>query len=117
MKSCACTLMSPSCAYAAGATARTTAYRVRASVRRAARAALMNGRWRFAHPAWRLRSLDDWRTPWSGGERGIRTLEGLLTLTPLAGVRLRPLGHLSAAKETWLLQERVTPLAGRQSYS
>src|ERR1700722_9410323 len=27
-----------------------------------------------------------------GGERGIRTLEGLLTLTPLAGVRLRPLG-------------------------
>jgi hypothetical protein len=32
-----------------------------------------------------------------GGERGIRTLEGLLTLTPLAGVRLRPLGHLSGA--------------------
>jgi hypothetical protein len=31
----------------------------------------------------------------NGGERGIRTLEGLLTLTPLAGVRLRPLGHLS----------------------
>ena len=31
----------------------------------------------------------------SGGERGIRTLEGLLTLTPLAGARLRPLGHLS----------------------
>jgi hypothetical protein len=31
----------------------------------------------------------------TGGERGIRTLEGLLTLTPLAGVRLRPLGHLS----------------------
>ena len=31
-----------------------------------------------------------------GGERGIRTLEGLLTLTPLAGARLRPLGHLSA---------------------
>jgi hypothetical protein len=30
-----------------------------------------------------------------GGERGIRTLEGLLTLTPLAGARLRPLGHLS----------------------
>src|SRR6195256_216234 len=35
----------------------------------------------------------------SGGERGIRTLEGLLTLTPLAGVRLRPLGHLSAPWE------------------
>ncbi len=34
-----------------------------------------------------------------GGERGIRTLEGLLTLTPLAGVRLRPLGHLSASSE------------------
>ena len=33
----------------------------------------------------------------TGGERGIRTLEGLLTLTPLAGVRLRPLGHLSGA--------------------
>ena len=32
----------------------------------------------------------------TGGQRGIRTLEGLLTLTPLAGVRLRPLGHLSA---------------------
>ena len=32
-----------------------------------------------------------------GGERGIRTLDGLLTHTPLAGVRLRPLGHLSAA--------------------
>jgi hypothetical protein len=32
-----------------------------------------------------------------GGERGIRTLDGLLTHTPLAGVRLRPLGHLSGA--------------------
>src|ERR1700751_2134626 len=30
-----------------------------------------------------------------GGERGIRTLDGLLTHTPLAGARLRPLGHLS----------------------
>ena len=37
-----------------------------------------------------------------GGERGIRTLEGLLTLTPLAGVRLRPLGHLSALKKPYL---------------
>jgi hypothetical protein len=36
-----------------------------------------------------------------GGERGIRTLEGLLTLTPLAGVRLRPLGHLSRGLD-WL---------------
>src|SRR5215467_469739 len=26
----------------------------------------------------------------TGGERGIRTLDGLLTHTPLAGVRLRP---------------------------
>jgi hypothetical protein len=34
----------------------------------------------------------------SGGERGIRTLEGLLALTPLAGVRLRPLGHLSGGR-------------------
>src|SRR5271165_3048361 len=35
------------------------------------------------------------RRAWHGGEGGIRTLEGLLTLTPLAGARLRPLGHLS----------------------
>ena len=31
----------------------------------------------------------------NGGEGGIRTLDGLLTHTPLAGARLRPLGHLS----------------------
>ena len=31
----------------------------------------------------------------TGGEGGIRTLDGLLTHTPLAGARLRPLGHLS----------------------
>jgi hypothetical protein len=31
----------------------------------------------------------------TGGEGGIRTLEGLLTLTPLAGERFRPLSHLS----------------------
>ncbi len=30
-----------------------------------------------------------------GGERGIRTLEGRLTLTPLAGERFQPLSHLS----------------------
>ena len=30
-----------------------------------------------------------------GGEEGIRTLDGLLAHTPLAGERLRPLGHLS----------------------
>ena len=34
-----------------------------------------------------------------GGERGIRTLDGLLTHTPLAGERLQPLGHLSV--RTW----------------
>ena len=34
---------------------------------------------------------------WRGGEKGIRTLETLLEPTPLAGERLRPLGHLSAA--------------------
>ena len=31
-----------------------------------------------------------------GGERGIRTLDTGLGYTPLAGERLRPLGHLSA---------------------
>ncbi|SIT58842.1 hypothetical protein BQ8794_60151 [Mesorhizobium prunaredense] len=33
----------------------------------------------------------------NGGEDGIRTHEKLLTSTPLAGERLRPLGHLSVA--------------------
>ncbi len=32
---------------------------------------------------------------YSGGEGGIRTLDELLTHTPLAGERLQPLGHLS----------------------
>ena len=51
-----------------------------------------------------------YEAPWTGmkqvigGERGIRTLEGLLTLTPLAGVRLRPLGHLSAGYKTLCFQ-------------
>jgi hypothetical protein len=31
-----------------------------------------------------------------GGEGGIRTLDGILSHTPLAGERLRPLGHLSS---------------------
>ena len=35
----------------------------------------------------------------AGGEEGIRTLEKLLTSTPLAGERLRPLGHLSGGSE------------------
>ena len=33
-----------------------------------------------------------------GGERGIRTLDELSTHTPLAGERLRPLGHLSVQR-------------------
>src|SRR6202166_5309069 len=45
------------------------------------------------HPRVRVSTCSTKRN--DGGERGIRTLEGLLTLTPLAGVRLRPLGHLS----------------------
>ena len=32
-----------------------------------------------------------------GGERGIRTLDGLLTHTPLAGERFRPLSQLSVS--------------------
>ena len=35
-----------------------------------------------------------------GGEEGIRTLDALLTHTPLAGERLRPLGHLSNCGDT-----------------
>ena len=46
-----------------------------------------------------------------GGERGIRTLEGLLTLTPLAGVRLRPLGHLSVRLEIDALSGACAPIA------
>ena len=36
-----------------------------------------------------------------GGEGGIRTLDGLLTHTPLAGARLRPLGHLSVRAQAY----------------
>ena len=47
--------------------------------------------------------------PKAGGERGIRTLDGILSHTPLAGARLRPLGHLSlqaqsARKDTCALK-------------
>ena len=35
----------------------------------------------------------------SGGERGIRTLDRVLTYTPLAGERLQPLGHLSIMRD------------------
>ena len=38
-----------------------------------------------------------------GGERGIRTLDGLLTHTPLAGERLQPLGHLSVIYDFTLI--------------
>ena len=61
--------------------------------------------WRCCRPSvttlaiFRTNAAGDSNPVWAvleiGGERGIRTLEGLLTLTPLAGVRLRPLGHLS----------------------
>ncbi len=47
----------------------------------------------------------------SGGERGIRTLEGLLTLTPLAGERFRPLSHLSDMFDSslsYVLKEGLT---------
>ena len=40
----------------------------------------------------------------SGGEEGIRTLDTLLTYTPLAGERLQPLGHLSTAAYGWVLR-------------
>ena len=36
-----------------------------------------------------------------GGERGIRTLDGILSHTPLAGERLRPLGHLSVMEPNY----------------
>ena len=39
-----------------------------------------------------------------GGEGGIRTLDGLLTHTPLAGERLQPLGHLSGKISNQILQ-------------
>ena len=41
-----------------------------------------------------------------GGEEGIRTLDTLITYTPLAGERLQPLGHLSAEPEP-LINEQI----------
>ena len=41
--------------------------------------------------------LDKNRRKYYGGEEGIRTLDAGLPHTPLAGERLRPLGHLSTA--------------------
>ena len=43
-----------------------------------------------------------------GGAGGIRTLEGLLTLTHFPGVRLRPLGHRSACRAR---RQRRSPIA------
>ena len=43
----------------------------------------------------------------NGGTGGIRTLEGLLTLTHFPGVRLRPLGHRSACR---FPRRRRTPI-------
>ena len=50
-----------------------------------------NGEIRLAVEERNLSSRED------GGEDGIRTHEAVLPLTPLAGERLRPLGHLSGA--------------------
>ena len=44
----------------------------------------------------------------SGGEDGIRTHETLLEPTPLAGERLRPLGHLSAGGDIPLFEDLST---------
>ena len=45
----------------------------------------------------------------SGGEGGIRTLDTLLTYTPLAGERLQPLGHFSGNIKpiVWVLQKQL----------
>ena len=45
----------------------------------------------------------------SGGERGIRTLEGVLALTPLAGERFRPLSHLSVTASFFAFVVVATP--------
>ncbi len=45
----------------------------------------------------------------TGGEGGIRTLDGLLTHTPLAGARLRPLGHLSHRAPAQIKERRMIP--------
>ena len=42
-----------------------------------------------------VRAFMDTRERKDGGEGGIRTLDTLLTYTPLAGERLQPLGHFS----------------------
>ncbi len=49
----------------------------------------------------------------SGGDEGIRTLDTLLGYTPLAGERLRPLGHVSADGDACNLGGRQGLLRGR----
>ena len=47
-----------------------------------------------------------------GGEGGIRTLDTLLTYTPLAGARLQPLGHFSVivlVGSEYIVSEKTTP--------
>ena len=46
-----------------------------------------------------------------GGERGIRTLDRVLAYTPLAGVRLQPLGQLSGLTCCRGLQQPIWPYA------
>lgn len=43
----------------------------------------------------------------NGGEEGIRTLDTLLTYTPLAGERLRPLGHLSGRRSDYVVTKWI----------
>ena len=47
-----------------------------------------------------------------GGERGIRTLDRVLAYTPLAGVRLQPLGQLSGLNVSRGFSVGVVPLPG-----
>ena len=48
-----------------------------------------------------------------GGERGIRTLDTLLTYTHFPGVRLKPLGHLSGKARSVNNSPRMCKFAGR----
>jgi hypothetical protein len=49
----------------------------------------------------------------AGGERGIRTLEALLTLTRFPSVRLKPLGHLSASGDSTVIKKKPAEKAAR----
>ena len=50
----------------------------------------------------------------SGGDEGIRTLDGLMTHTPLAGERLRPLGHVSVGGTSELRETEQALIALRK---